>query len=243
MERHKTYPIVVNKSFFNDEGLKINNYPKLLSTLGYEHLKDTDQGVNVILKDKYAWAIVVMKLHILTPIKSPLTLTGKTWYSGRRGPYYRREYELSYNGKSVLTGASYSILLNVLDRSVFRQKTLPFNPLVETNIHLTTLTTSFRDDFNYTFIKEDTVKDEHIDALGHTNHLNYVKFIYKALSKEDRLELNTYNTLELFFQKEMLKGDVFTINKGYKDDFLLFLIYNKTRAENAFILKVSKEPL
>lgn len=242
MNENVIYNIKIDPDDFIDNALKMSRYPKLASYLSYEHLKKTDQGVGVILMERYAWALVVMKLSIITPITN-LNITGKTWYAGRRGPYYRREYSLFQDGKPVLVGASYSILLDVIDRSVYRNKTLPFKELTPTDIFLTDLKTSFKETIDYTFIQTNTVKEQHIDALGHTNHLNYIEFIYQTLDYNEIKEMNTYNTLELFFQKEMLLGDVFTINKGYKDDFLIYLIYNKTRDEMAFTLKLSKESL
>ena len=243
MNENKTYIINTIKEEFDTFGLKLYHYPKLASMLSYEHLKDTDQGVNVILQEKYAWAIVVMKLHLKSRIKDPTSLVGRTWYSGRKGPYYRREYELTYHDEVVVAGASYSILLNVIDRSIYRLKQLPFKELNPIPKHLVNLQANFRQDLDYENMSEGVVIEEYIDALGHTNHLYYVEFIYNALTEEDLKEVNRYNTMELFFHKEMVLGDVFTVNKGYLDEFLIFLIYNKTNEEKAFTLKLSKESL
>lgn len=243
MNENKIYNITLEESDYDKYGLKICNYPKIVTKLSYEHLKKTDQGVNVIIQDKYAWAVIAMKLHILQPLKTLVNLTGKTWYAGKRGPFYRREYEIFLEGKQMMVGGSYSVLLNVIDRTVYRKRELPFKELIMTDRHLCNIETSFKDEFTYTFLKEGKILDKHIDALGHTNHLNYIKFIYESLNDDLIKEVNTYNTLELFFQKEMLKDDEFTVNKGYVDNNLVFQIYNKTNNEIAFTLKLSNEEI
>jgi len=243
MNEDKIYNILLNESEYDKYGLKLYNYLKIVTKLSYEHLKQTDQGINVIIKDKYAWAVIAMKLHILKPLKQLVNLTGKTWYAGKRGPFYRREYEIFLNGKQMMVGGSYSVLLNVIDRSVYRKRELPFEELIMTDKQLCEIETSFKEEISYTFLKEGKILEEHIDALGHTNHLNYMKFIYESLDDDLIKEVNTYNTLDLFFQKEMIKDDVFTVNKGYLNNNLVFQIYNKTNGEVAFTLKLSNEEI
>ena len=41
----------------------------------------------------------------------------------------------------------------------------------------------------------------------------------------------------------MIKDDVFTVNKGYLNNNLVFQIYNKTNGEVAFTLKLSNEEI
>ena len=57
-----------------------------------------------------------------------MKLYANTWYSQRKGPYYRREL-IFYNDKNdiMFKGSTFSILMNVKDRSVFRKKELPFS--------------------------------------------------------------------------------------------------------------------
>ena len=136
MNEDKIYNILLNESEYDKYGLKLYNYLKIVTKLSYEHLKQTDQGIHVIIKDKYAWAVIAMKLHILKPLKQLANLTGKTWYAGKRGPFYRREYEIFLNGKQMMVGGSYSVLLNVIDRSVYRKRELPFEELIMTDKQL-----------------------------------------------------------------------------------------------------------
>lgn len=234
------YHIFSNINDFDKYGLKINGYLTLLSTLGFEHLKKTDQGIGVLIKDRYAWVIISMKIKILKPILEPVEIYGSTWYSGRRGPYFRREYELANKNYHVVA-SSYSILLDLETRSVFRNKKLPFNELEEVSKHLVSLVANYREEVNLTKTMTRTVYNSYIDVLGHTNHLRYLEFIYDSLNEDEIKEVNNYNTLELFFQSEMLLGDEFSVNKGYHNNQLVFVLYNETKGEKAFTLVLSNE--
>ena len=85
------------------------------------------------------------------------------------------------------------------------------------------------------------VYNSYIDVLGHTNHLRYIEFIYDALTIEEIEEVNRYNTLELFFQHEMTLGDIFSVNKGYDNDNVVFILYNETKDNIAFTIVLSNE--
>ena len=53
MNEDKIYNILLNESEYDKYGLKLYNYLKIVTKLSYEHLKQTDQGINVIIQDKY----------------------------------------------------------------------------------------------------------------------------------------------------------------------------------------------
>lgn len=235
------YDITININDFDKNGLKLFGYPTILSHLGYLHLKETDQGVGVLLLDRYAWAITAMKIQIKKRVESQSDLTGKTWYSGQKGPYYRREYLIYQGSEEIILGSSYSILLDVIDRSVFRGREFPFIMLDANNKHLLKLRSGYKKKVNSQEIMKRQVYNSYIDVLGHTNHLRYIEFIYDALTIEEIEEVNRYNTLELFFQHEMTLGDIFSVNKGYDNDNVVFILYNETKDNIAFTIVLSNE--
>lgn len=234
------YKLELNVNYFDKYGYKMFAYPILLSQLGFDHLKDTDQSFGILLQDRYAWVIISMKLKFLKRIDLPTTFNGNTWYSGRRGPYFRREYEIK-SSDNLIVGASYSILFDFETNSIYRKKELPFISLDVKNKHLIDLKSGIRDEFELIEIAKDKVKNSHIDNLGHTNHLRYVEFIYDALTDELINEAYTYNTMELFFQKEMLLNHKYSVNYAKKDDKLIFQIINLTTNEISFTLILSNE--
>lgn len=234
------YNIYLNINDFDKYGLKLYGYPKLFSNLAFEHLKETEQGVGVLIQDRYAWVLISMKIKIIRPLLSQEDLIGTTWYAGQRGPYYRREFEVC-NEFCHLQGASYSILMDMSDRKLYRSKELPFDPLQQKLIHLLSLNTSFKEEVELIDVANRQVLNSHLDVLGHTNHLRYLEFIYDAMTQEEIDEAKNFNTLELFFQKEMLLGDEFKVSKGKLDDKLVFIITNKTNNERSFTLVLSNE--
>lgn len=235
-----THQINVNFNDFGPNGLRFYAYPKVLSILSYEHLKETDQGIGVLIKNKYAWAIISMKLTFSKPVKTLTSIFGNTWYSGQKGPYYRREFEVFFND-TIIKGASYSILLDVNSRTVFRGKKLPFEMLKEVNTFMVDIKTNYRLTHNYHVLSEAVVLHSHIDALGHVNHLKYMEFIYDALNTDLVDKVYSFNTMELFFQKEMVLGDTFSINYFEDSEKMVFMVYNNSKDETSFTLVLSNE--
>lgn len=234
------YSIYLNINDFDKHGLKLYGYPKLYSNLAFEHLKETDQGVGVLIQDRYAWVLISMKLKINKPLLVHEDIFGTTWYSGQRGPYHRREVDI-FNDNAHIQGASYSILMDMKDRSVYRSKELPFNRLTEKLTHLVELNTNFKNDLEVEDIFSGKVLNSDIDILGHVNHLKYVEYIYNSITQEEIEKLKNYNTLELYFQKEMVLGDEYKVSKGYLDEKVVFIITNKTNNKRAFTLVLSNE--
>lgn len=234
------YNIYLNMNDFDIHGLKLYGYPKLYSNLAFEHLKETDQGVGVLIQDRYAWVLISMKLKINKPLLVHEDIFGTTWYSGQRGPYYRREVDI-FNDNAQIQGASYSILMDMKDRSVYRSKELPFNRLTEKLTHLVELNTNFKNDLEVEDIFSGKILNSDIDILGHANHLKYVEYIYNAITQDEIEKLKNYNTLELYFQKELVLGDEYKVSKGYLDEKVVFIITNKTNNDRAFTLVLSNE--
>lgn len=236
----RKYNVKLNIEDFDIHGFKLHGYSRVLSSMAFEHLKDTEQGIGVLIKDRYAWVLISMKIKVNKRLEEQVDLQGSTWYSGQRGPYYRREFKIA-NDFCDMDAASYSILMDMHDRSVYRKKELPFEKLDETLTHLVDINTSFRDKVEHTELSRRKVSNSHLDVLGHCNHLRYLEFIYDAMSVEEIKNIKNYNVLELYFQKEMLLGDEFTVSRGSFEDKLVYVISNLTNKERAFTLVLSNE--
>ncbi len=234
------YNIKLNIDDFDIHGFKLHGYAKVFSNLAFEHLKDTGQGIGVLIQDRYAWVLISMKIKIIKRIEEQVDLEGATWYAGQKGPYYRREFEIK-NKHCHMIASSYSVLMDMKDRSLYRSRELPFTRLNENLTHLLDLNTSFRDNVLLTEISKRKVLNSHLDVLGHSNHLKYLEFIYDAMTIDEIKEIKNYNTLELYFQKEMLLNDEFTVNKGVIDDKVVYIINNNTNHERAFTLVFRNE--
>lgn len=232
------YKVLVDINEFNENNdLKLVTYPKLLSLVSYLHLKETDQGVGEVIKDKYAWVLVSMKIDIMGKLED-LELTGKTWYSGNRGPFYRREYELSSSNKPYLNGASYSVLLNLNSRTVFREKELPFEKLIEVKKHLVDLKSSIKEELPFKEIYKGEVTNSMIDVFNHVNNLKYSEICYDALSDDEIKMLNNLKSIELYFHKEMKINDKYTVSKANQNEIIYIMVYNDTINIKAFTMKL-----
>lgn len=224
-----------NYNQFNN--LKLTAYPSLLSEVADNHLKNTDQGVGVVIKEKYAWVLVSMKIVLEHSLKDE-ELEGATWYSGNRGPFYRREYQISNNGEVFLKAASYSVLLDLETRSVFREKKLPFAKLPEIDNHLVILNSSFKENVFYEEIYRARVSNSMIDVFNHVNNLKYSEICYDALTEAELKKLTNLSEIELYFHKEMYLNDEFIVSKAIKDNYLYLKVYNKTNDIKAFTMKL-----
>lgn len=237
-EKDKTYLIEPLFAHFSEKYiLKPYGYHHLLNVLANDHLKQTDQGIGVILTEKYAWVLVSMTIEIVEPIVDLKQLLGKTWYAGRRGPFYRREYLIENQaGKVVSKGASYSILMDMSSRSIFRGKELPFKSLKEVNEQLINAEPRLKSDYAFVEISERQVLNSHLDPLGHVNNLRYHEYIYDALSEEEIEKIDKIKRIELYFQKELQKDDQFSISKFTENNISYYQIHNETTNMKAFTI-------
>ena len=127
------YKLELNVNYFDKYGYKMFAYPILLSQLSFDHLKDTDQSFASCYK-------IDMRGYYFNEVK----VFKKNWYTynfwrqylvfGRRGPYFRREYEIK-SSDNLIVGASYSILFDFETNSIYRKKNfLLFHLMLKINI-------------------------------------------------------------------------------------------------------------
>ena len=208
--------------------LKSYGYQTMLTRIGEMHLNETDQGIGHVIGGHYAWVLMSMTIDVIKPINSLDKRNGKTYYAGRKGPYYRREYIIEDDaGNSIVKASSFSILMDLNDRSIYRKRELPFSIFNAHEIHQTDANPQFRDHVTGEFITEGKVKNSHVDALGHVNNLRYHEFIYDALTPIEVKKLDHIKRIEVYYHKELMLGDTFQIYKDVKDDKIIFQIKQK----------------
>ncbi|NLN50496.1 MAG: hypothetical protein GX149_02610 [Acholeplasmataceae bacterium] len=235
-EMRKKYILEPPFEHFNENlELKPYGYQALFNILADKHLSSTDQGVGVVLANKYAWVLVSMSLVIEKPLTESQQLIGSTWYSGRRGPFFRREYNVvDKNNQTICKGASYSVLLDLENRSIYKQRQLPFEILTEELTHLVEANPTFKQNLEFVDIKEGQIENSHLDGLGHVNNLRYSEFVYDCFSESQIKELKNLKRIELYFHKEMQKSDRFVVKKGLNEKTNTYQIFNLTKKERAF---------
>ncbi len=233
-----TYKITPIYEHFNENNvLKPYGYQHMFNYLANIHLKGTDQGVGVVILNQYAWVLVSFTIEIIKPITKIEEFIGRTWFSGNIGPYYRREYELKNDKDEIVAVASsFSVLLDMESRSVYRQKELPFKKLEEIKVFLTDAKTRYRENHNFLDVDRRKVYNSHLDNLGHVNNLRYTEFVYDVFDDYDVKNLLNINKFELYFHKEMKLNHEFSIEKAEQLNKSVFNINNLSSNEKAFSL-------
>lgn len=239
MKNEKTKVYIIEPLFehFNENHqLKPYGYQYLVNSLANEHLKDTDQGVGTLLLGRYAWVLVSMSFEVLDEIKEIKEYFGRTWFSGRIGPYYRREFIFEDSNNNVcLKGASYSILMDLTDRSVFRQKELPFKSFPENKEYLINFEPRLKDKYNISDNKlTKTVLNSYLDPIGHVNNLRYTELIYDEFPSTLVKEINNIKRYDLYFHNELKINDEFFVSENRKQNKIIYEIFNTKSNKKAF---------
>ncbi|NLY71583.1 MAG: hypothetical protein GX076_07940 [Clostridiales bacterium] len=237
LEEHTyVHELEVEVAYLNENlVLKPSAYQALFAQLAENHLSFLGFGANETLKHDLAWVLISISIEVNKPITSCMKLYANTWYSQRKGPYYRREL-IFYNDKKevMFKGSTFSILMNVKDRSVYRKKELPFplttpypNFCVEASPH-------FRDIIKFDAVETRKVLNSHIDSYGHVNNRYYGDFAYDAFNEEEKKRLSQLKRIDFYFKSEMRLNDCFVINKATDQNQIVIQGYKNTKGDVSF---------
>lgn len=220
MEHEKIYQISTDFAYFNQDGiLKPYGYQHLLAQILDRHLDSLGTNMEATMDYGLGWVLRSISLEVKAQVPRGQTLTGKTWHSQRKGPYFRREYQFfDHQGKLLFEASSFSILLNLEDRSIFRQKEVPFELMSPTEILLLDTKPNFKAKGDYKPLEERLIRPSHIDGMGHVNNCRYGEFAYDSLTKATRNNLNQLKRIEFYFQAELALGDKFRMESKEDGD-------------------------
>lgn len=218
MEHERSYPINTDFAYFNQDGvMKPYGYQHLLAQLVDCHLDALGMNMENTMDYDLGWVLRSISLEVKNPIPRGQALIGKTWYSQRKGPYFRREYQFyDTKGKLLVEASSFSILLDLKDRSIFRQQDIPFPFLDPTEIHLLEAKPNFKAKGDYSSIEDRRIRPSHIDGMGHVNNCRYGEFAYDCLPADKRDDLTKLKRLEYYFQAELGLGDEFQMESKHE---------------------------
>ncbi len=216
IEKDHVYEIETELSDLDENGcLKPYACQSLFARIAESHLHLLGLEVATTLKYNLAWALVSMSLAFPKPVDGRMKLFAQTWHSERRGPYFRRELVFhDATGALRFHGSTFSVLLDVTTRSVYRKKTLPFpvHPPIEEFTLIATPTLKLNPEWE--IIDQRNVQNSHLDCLGHVNNGRYGEFAHDALTAEECLNLSRLARMDIQFVSELTRGDVFNILKG-----------------------------
>ncbi len=222
--------------YLNENGvMKPSAYQALFAQLAEKHLDVYDSGAAETMKHGLAWALISMSIEVKRPINSCMKISAYTWYSGRRGPYFRRELVFcNEDGDILFQGSTFSILLEVATRKVFRKKELPFTITEPNNVFCMEANHHFKEHIEFIPYETRRTYSSDIDLLGHVNNRRYGDFAYDALTEEEKLRFKDIKRMDLFFISEMRDKDDFTILKATEENRILFRGHNNKKDDTSF---------
>lgn len=229
------YPLDVEVAHLNEHSvMKPSSYQSLFARLAEMHLADYQADFNETRKYGYAWALISISIEMVRPIDSCLRLYAGTWYSGRKGPYFRRELIFRNEaGEVMFQGSTHSVLLDVEKRSVYRKKEMPITMSEPYEEYTVASEPTFRENRDYIDVELREVRNSHLDCLGHVNNCRYGDFAYDAMDEEEKSRLSCLSRMDLYFYSELRLGDTFTIQKS-KDADRTYFRGIKSSGETAF---------
>lgn len=216
VETDHCYPVETEVADLDENGfLKPYAYQNLFARIAETHLNLLHLNVDTTLSYNLAWALVSMSFELVRPISGCMRLVATTWHSQRKGPYFRRELVFRDEaGDLVFHGSTFSVLLDVNTRSVYRRKELPFPVSPPHEVFTIQAEPILHFDGNYEALEQRQVRNSHIDALGHVNNIRYGEFAYDALTAEECAQLMYLRRMDVRFVSELRRDDVFSVEKA-----------------------------
>ena len=210
-------------------------YQKYYSQAGEWDLIQHNCNVSEIIKYNLCWAIISMSVEIVKPMDRTMKLYANTWFSQRKGAYFRRDFVFTNeNDEVVFQGYGASVLLDLINRTTYRGDELPFemvDPLEEFTI---AEIPRKKIDLEFTEVDERKVYNSHIDVLGHVSNCRYGEFAYDTLSDEERDKLKKLKRMDISFKSELRNKDTFKMLKAYEDNKIMLQGYNNTKSDVSF---------
>lgn len=231
-----TYETEIEVAFFNENKIvKPYAYQNLFAQVADKHLNNYNLNVDTTMKYNLAWALVSLSVEIVNPITNCMDVYASTWHSAKVGPYFRREYLFKdKNGNTLFHGSSFSVLLDVVNRSVYRKKEYPFEihePIPEFTIDASP---SFKTQLDYEKVDSRIVKNSYLDCLGHVNNCRYSEFAYDTFTDNEVQNLDKIKRIDIYFHSELRNKDNFSILKTYSDDKMFIRGENNTKGDKSF---------
>lgn len=235
-EKDCVYELVATASYLNQHGqFKPYAYQILFEQMAERHLFNLNLNVDETMKYGLAWALISMSVEVVTPIEQSMVLYANTWFSQRKGPYFRRELLFKdASGTVMFRGSTHSVLLDMEKRSVFRKKEVPFQMHEPTSMFLLDASPGFKMESDLSPVMDRTVQSSQIDCLGHVNNCRYGEFAYDLFQSEEQDQLRNLKRMDIHFLSELRAEDHFTMRKGREGNSIFFQGYNNTKDDVSF---------
>lgn len=241
-EKDFVYEIHPDVSEINENGcLKPYAYQSLFGQIAERHLNKINLTVETTMKFNLAWVLISLSLEFVKPVVGCIKLFAQTWYSQRRGPFFRRELVFKdETGEVVFHGSTYSVLLDLENRSIFRKKETPFEVSGAISEFTIEAVPTFKTDLIFEKIDDRKVYNSFIDCLGHVNNTRYGEFAYDALDDNEKNNLHKIKRYDMFFISELRCNDTFSVLKAKSEKEVVIRGINNNTGDISFdiVMKV-----
>ncbi len=209
-EKQMEYRALVDSSMLNiRRDIQISGLLRIIETTLEEHLLDIGMdNPRLVREENVSWAFLSLTAEVFGPIEPGEVLTGRTWFSGRRGPLFRRELEYRHmGGERAAAMSCFSGLIDlgarkiIRDRAYLEKYTLPAGEaLIEAESRMSPRLEEYRE------ADRRKVYPSWLDGLGHVNNARYGDMIFDTLSAAGIRE-GLLRRLELYFVGELHDGE------------------------------------
>lgn len=238
-EQSFLHQLDVEVSYLNDQNImKPSAYQALFAGLAERHLAVFGADSNITMQYGLAWALISISIDVVFPIDHCMRLYAKTWFSGRKGPYFRRELVFYDEENNVrFQGSTFSVLLELSTRSIYRKKDLPFALTEPSEVFCIDAEPRFREELLFSKMEERKVYNSYIDNLGHVNNRHYGDFAFDVLTEEELAKMPNLSRMDFYFISELRNHDHFSLEKSNSENRIFVRGQNTMKEEVAFVVE------
>ena len=210
-EKEMAYLALVDTSMLNDRrDLQPSGLLRIMETKLEEHLLAIEMdNPRLIEREQTCWMYLSLTAQAESRVEPGEMLTMRTWFSGRKGPIFRRELEFRHSdGSRAIAACCFSALIDLKARRILRdlnslnRVSLPAHePLLEAQSRLSVDPADFRE------AGRRRVLPSWLDGLRHVNNARYGDMIYDLLSGEETSPQGRLKRLEFYFLEELRCGE------------------------------------
>ena len=241
-EKSMVYRALVDTSMINERrDVHIAGLLRIMETMLEEHLLDIAMdNPRLVREQNCSWLFLSLCTEVQDAVAPGEVLLGRTWYSGRKGPLFRRELELCHeDGSRAVAASFFSGLIDLGTRKILRDRAfLERYTLPEGEILLQADSRMAADPQGYRETGRQQVRPSWLDALGHVNNARYGDMIYDQLCGKDTLPPGALRRLELYFVGELRCFEEVSLLRKDEESFSSVLGLHGATGESTFCSRV-----
>lgn len=216
----RLYPL--NGELNEHSTFKLPGYHQLLCLTAENEMTRCGRDIANTIAADYAWALTSMTVDVVQPLRDSLPVTARTWLSGIKLPYVRREVEMCReDGTPAVMASLFSVPFSVTTKGIIRDfgtGEIDIYDRLERVLVPDAQKHMRLGSEGWVNCSTRTVMPSDIDALGHMNNCRYGALIYDALTAEERLLFNAPFRYVIDFRHQLAPDAQVVIEKLVEGD-------------------------